>query len=98
MIELENYSPVQYLYDKMVWIGWLRFRDEISMERAEQARQEVLKTALEMEQKRGGLEKPNSQCQCKNAETEKESLVPVFCYTCCAYVYTQSKCSENPNG
>ncbi len=60
MYEIEIYtSPVQYLYDKMVWIGWLRFRDEISMERAEQLREKVLKKALEMEQ-RGCSEKANT--------------------------------------
>ncbi len=73
MYEIEIYdSPVQYLYDKMVWIGWLRHRDEISMERAEQLRHDVLKKALEMEQKRGGSEKPNSQCACKQAEFTRD--------------------------
>ena len=73
MYEIEIYtSPVQYLYDKMVWIGWLRFRDEISMERAEQLRQEVLAIALEMEQKRGSSEKPNTQCKCKKAEFTRD--------------------------
>ena len=72
MYEIETYdSPVQYLYDKMVWIGWLRHRDEISMETAERFRQEVLKKALEMEQ-RGRSEKPNSHCQCQKAEFTRQ--------------------------
>lgn len=29
-----------------------------------------------------------SVCTCKNAETEKDSLIPVYCHNCNAYVQT----------
>jgi hypothetical protein len=57
-LEIQN-SPVQYLYDKMVWISLLRERDQISAEMAEDLRQRYLKLAMHMERKRGYSEIPS---------------------------------------
>jgi hypothetical protein len=60
MYEIKIYnSPVQYLYDKMVYIGVLKHLDIINDEKAGEFRQEALKKALEMEQKRSISEKPS---------------------------------------
>ena len=68
---------------------WISGRSTTGYQRALGMREfeKLLDYVAEMEQ----LRQPpviSSVCTCRNAELEKDSLVPVYCHNCNAYVQT----------
>lgn len=73
------------------YIKWLENKIEVCLEDKDLQREHWAFCQALSKYRELALRQPTvicSGCTCKNAETEKDSLIPVYCHNCNAYVQT----------